>query len=176
MPDMIELIAPSVPALRRYARALLRDRAGADDLVQECLTHAIDRWEQRRGQGDPRSWLFSILHNLAVSQLRQQRRRGRHLSLDDAPQHATLVRAASQEHGVQYTELLRGVAELSEEHRAVLLLVSVEDMSYAEAARILDVPIGTVMSRLSRARQTLARALDSQAPLEARRPVLRRLK
>jgi RNA polymerase sigma-70 factor (ECF subfamily) len=168
---MLESLSPLVPALRRYARALLRERTAADDLVQECLERAIERWHQRRA-GDPRAWLFAILHNLAISQLRQSSRRGLHVALDESAARAP-SRAATQELSLQHAELLRALAELTEEHRAVLLLVSVEDLSYAEAAHVLDVPVGTVMSRLSRARTTLSRLLDAGSRA---RPVLRRLK
>ena len=67
MNDMVHLIEPLIPALRRYARTLVRDRFAADDLVQDCLERAVSRWHQRRRDGDPRTWVFSILHNLAVS-------------------------------------------------------------------------------------------------------------
>ena len=70
MNDMLRLIEPVIPALRRYARALVRNRAAADDLVQDCLERAISHWNQRR-EGDPRPWLFTILHNLAVNQFRR---------------------------------------------------------------------------------------------------------
>ena len=175
MPDLIAQLTPSVPALRRYARSLVHDRAAADDLVQECLERAIARWGQRRGDGDARTWLFAILHNLAMSQLRQRRRRGPHLSLDEL-EPASAMRPATQEHSVQHAELLRVLARLSDDHRAVLLLVAVEDLSYAEAARVLDVPVGTVMSRLSRARDSLSALLADDDPKRAPRPALRRLK
>jgi RNA polymerase sigma factor (sigma-70 family) len=154
MNDMLRLIEPLIPSLRRYARALAKDRAVADDLVQDCLERAVSRWHQRRADGDARTWLFSILHNLAISRFRQTVFRGKHLPLDDADE-AALGRPASQEDQLKYSEVLDKVSQLPEEQRSVLLLVAVEDLSYVEAARVLDIPIGTVMSRLSRARERL---------------------
>lgn len=180
MQDMIRLIEPSIPALRRYARALLRNRAAADDLVQDCLERAISRWHQRRAGGDTRSWLFAILHNLAVNQLRQAQRRGMHLPIDaldgSARDGAALARAPVQEDALRHRDLLDALATLPDEQRSVLLLVSVEDLSYAETARVLDIPIGTVMSRLSRARERLRLATEGEGKAAAGAPKLRRVK
>src|ERR1700743_2233494 len=82
--DMMVLIEPMIPALPRYARALLRDRSLADDLVQDCLERAITRWHQRRPDGDARTWVFTILHNLAINQQRRTTRRGPHVPIEDA--------------------------------------------------------------------------------------------
>lgn len=184
MSDLILLVEPMIPALRRYARALLRDRESADELVQDCLERVIARWAQRREAEDTRSWVFAILHNLAVQRMRQQSRRGLHLAIDDIDEEA-LGMPAQQEHRVRHHELMRALDGLSEDQRAVLLLVAVEDLSYAEAAAALGIPVGTVMSRLARARQRLHRMLDGVEamppadPLQAEpaaRPHLRRLK
>src|ERR1700744_4785515 len=88
MKDMMLLVEPLIPALRRYARSLLRDRAAADDLLQDCLERAITRWHQRRSDGDAKTWLFTILHNLAINRLRQQVRRGRPVDLDEIDESA----------------------------------------------------------------------------------------
>jgi RNA polymerase sigma factor (sigma-70 family) len=175
MKDMMLLVEPLIPALRRYARALLRDRAAADDLLQDCLERAITRWHQRRADGDARTWLFTILHNLAISRLRQTARRGFSIALDDADESAT-ARPPTQEDGLHHRAVLRALETLPEDQRAVLLLVSVEDLSYAETARVLDIPVGTVMSRLSRAREKLSRAMASEDQVPAQRPTLRRVK
>ncbi|TXH32820.1 MAG: sigma-70 family RNA polymerase sigma factor [Rhodospirillaceae bacterium] len=179
MNDMMLLIEPQIPALRRYARALLRDAAAADDLVQDCLERAIGRWHQRRSDGDARTWLFAILHNLAVSRLRQKTRRGPHLPLEDA-EAALPVRPATQEDALRHRDLLRGLGALPEDQRSVLLLVAVEELSYAETAAVLEVPTGTVMSRLSRARHKLMQLMDSPGSAEtentAGRTHLRRIK
>lgn len=159
MNDMERLIEPLIPSLRRYARALVRDRAVADDLVQDCLERAVGRWHQRRADGDARTWMFTILHNLAVSRFRQAAFRGKHVSLDDADDTA-LVGRASQEDQLICSDVLEKVAELPEEQRSVLMLIAVEDLSYGEAARVLDIPVGTVMSRLSRARERLSKLME----------------
>ena len=170
MDDIAILVGPLIPPLRRYARALLRDRAAADDLVQDCLERVISRWHQRRAEGSTRTWVFTILHNLAVNRLRATARRGAHLAIEDVE----IARPASQEDALRHRDLLRALDTLSEEHRGLLLLISVEDLSYSEAAKVLDVPIGTVMSRLARAREKLAAAMEGQpAPAQIH---LRRVK
>lgn len=175
MKDLLPLIEPLIPALRRYARALMRDRAAADDLVQDCLERAITRWHQRRQDGNARSWIFAILHNLAVNRLRQARRRGAHVPIEDTGDHV-LARPPAQEERLRYRDVLQALDTLPEEQRAVLLLVSVEDLSYAAAARILDVPIGTVMSRLSRGRERLRQAMEMGAAAVPGAANLRRVK
>jgi RNA polymerase sigma-70 factor (ECF subfamily) len=162
MKDMLVQVEPLIPALRRYARALVRDRTIADDLVQDCLERAVSRWYQRR-DGSVQAWLFTILHNLAVTQFRRTTARGRHMPIDDAGERE-LVSAAAQEHRLIYQDVLNKLARLPEEQRAVLLLVAVEDFSYAEAAEMLSIPIGTVMSRLSRARERLQQEIDGAEP------------
>ena len=161
MNDMLRLIEPVIPALRRYARALVRNRATADDLVQDCLERAVSHWGQRR-EGDPRPWLFTILHNLALSQFRRSARRGKHIAIDEANED-DFGQDAVQEQKLMYQDVLDKLARLPDDQRAVLLLVAVEDLSYADAARVLDIPIGTVMSRLSRAREKLQQEIEGTA-------------
>ncbi|MBB2960876.1 RNA polymerase sigma factor [Methylobacterium sp. R2-1] len=175
MSDMIRLIEPLIPALRRYARALLHNPTDADDLVQDCLERAISRWHQRRTDGDVRTWLYAILHNLAVSQMRQRARRGSYMPVDDAPE-ATLAVAPSQDDGLLQRDLTAALAALPEEQRSVLLLVSVEGLSYAETAQVLAIPIGTVMSRLARARDRMIHLMDGENVAPVKRPLLRRVK
>jgi len=173
--EMLLLVEPQIPALRRYARALTRDRATADDLVQDCLERAIARWHQWRKEGNPRAWLFSILHNLAMHRLGKMRP-GRQIAIEDADESA-VARPADQPDRIQHRDLLRALDQLNEAQRSILLLVGVEDLSYAEAAKVLDVPIGTVMSRLSRAREKLAQIMEGEAvDTPASQPVLRRIK
>ncbi|QIB36331.1 sigma-70 family RNA polymerase sigma factor [Ancylobacter pratisalsi] len=172
---MVRAIEPLIPALRRYARALLANRADADDLVQDCLERAVSRWHQRRPDSEPRPWLFAILHNLAMTRLRRASSRPRSASIDETGE-LEFARPATQEDALRHAELLRALAQLPEDQRAVLLLVAVEELSYAEAATALDIPIGTVMSRLSRARarlHTLLSAEPARAPVS---PPLRRVK
>jgi RNA polymerase sigma factor (sigma-70 family) len=159
-----------IPALRRYARSLLRDHEEVDDLVHDCLVCALDRLHTRRENGELRPWLFAILHNLFISRVRRNARRPRAVSIDDVDEDR-LVTRAGQDDRVQTRDLMRIVDGLPEEQRSVLLLVSVEDLPYAEVAGILGIPIGTVMSRLSRARERLRQSVDGETY-----PALRRVK
>jgi len=161
MNDMLRLIEPVIPALRRYARALVHNRAAADDLVQDCLERAVSNWEQLR-EADARPWLFTILHNLAVNQFRRSASRGKHITIEEANED-DFGQDAVQEQKLMYQDVLDKLARLPEDQRAVLLLVAVEDLSYAEAANVLDIPVGTVMSRLSRARERLQQEIEGTA-------------
>jgi len=174
MADIAHLIEPVIPALRRYARTFVRGAADADDLVQDTLERAISRWHQRRSDGETRTWLFTILHNLAVNHLRRAARRGRELPLDDAGESDVAV-PSTQEDALRRDDILGAVGQLPDDQRSVLLLVSIEDASYTEAARILDIPIGTVMSRLARARARLLKLLEEQGKPTFDRPYLRRV-
>jgi len=162
--DLIRMLEPLIPALRRYARSLIANRWDADDLVQDCLERAISRWHQRRGDdkrdGNTRAWLFAILHNLAMTRLARAARQPATVAVDEATD-ATMD-ASCPPDPLQRRGILAALARLPDDQRAVLLLVAVEDLSYTEAARVLDVPLGTVMSRLSRARDRL-HALLSEA-------------
>jgi RNA polymerase sigma factor (sigma-70 family) len=158
MNDMLHQVEPLIPALRRYARALVRNRAAADDLVQDCLERAVSRWHQRR-EADARSWLFTILHNLAINQFRRAAARGKHVTIDETNED-NFGQDAVQEQKLIYQDVLNKLAKLPEDQRAVLLLVAVEDLSYADAAKVLNIPLGTVMSRLSRARERLQQEIE----------------
>jgi RNA polymerase sigma factor (sigma-70 family) len=174
MADIAHLIEPVIPALRRYARTFVRGAADADDLVQDTLERAISRWHQRRSDGETRAWLFTILHNLAVNHLRRAARRGREVPLDDAGE-SDVAAPSTQEDTLRRDGILGAVGQLPDEQRSVLLLVSIEDVSYAEAARILDIPIGTVMSRLARARARLLKLLEEQGKPTFDPPYLQRV-
>jgi RNA polymerase sigma factor (sigma-70 family) len=169
MNDMLLQVEPLIPALRRYARALMRNPASADDLVQDCLERAVSRWHQRR-EGNTRAWLFTILHNLAVNQFRQSATRGKHVTIDETNEN-DFGQDAVQEQKLMYRDVLNKLAKLPEDQRTVLLLVAVEDLSYAEAAKVLNIPIGTVMSRLSRARERLQQDLEGASDDAARNVV-----
>jgi RNA polymerase sigma factor (sigma-70 family) len=175
MQDMMHLVEPLIPQLRRYARSMLRNQAEADDLVQDCLLRVIDRWHQRRADGNARTWVFTILHNLAINYLRQKARRGAHMNLDDVAE-ASFTTPAGQEVGLTHRDLQRSLAALPEEQRSVLLLVTVEDLSYAETAKVLDIPVGTVMSRLSRARSGLMKMMEGENIISLPATNIRRLK
>jgi RNA polymerase sigma factor (sigma-70 family) len=168
MADPGPLIEPLIPALRRYAYALRRDHAAADDLVQDTLERALLHWSQRRSDGDLRAWLFTILRNLHVGSHRQAQRRGTAVEIEEADLPDT---AAGPETILETRDMLAALDQLPEEQKSLLLLVGVEDFSYEEAARILDVPVGTVMSRLSRARKKLRSIVEG-----GRVTLLRRVK
>src|SRR6185295_5985334 len=113
-----------------------------------------DKLHTRRDDADVRAWLFAIMHNLFISQLRRAKARPTREPLDETHDAAVSIRA-DQDSSLQFRDLLRGLAELPVEQRTVILLVSVEDLSYAEAANVLGIPVGTVMSRLARGRERL---------------------
>ncbi len=148
-----------IPRLRRYARALLRDRDASDDLVQDCLERALSRLENWRSGENPRRWLFTIMHHLFIDQMRQSRRRSE--TMVASPEAAELVaQPASQLETVASREVFDALQAISPDRRAALLMVSVEGFSYAEAANILGVPAGTLMSRIARGREELRALLD----------------
>ncbi|HYN11050.1 MAG TPA: sigma-70 family RNA polymerase sigma factor [Burkholderiales bacterium] len=143
---LVELI----PRLRRYARALVGDRSAADDLVQDTLERAWAKLHLYRRGTDLRAWLFTVMHNVHVNKVRAARATD---SLeDDMPE---LAQRGTQGDALLVRDLERSIARLPAEQRAVLLLVTLEEMSYDDVARTLGIPIGTVMSRLSRAREKL---------------------
>ncbi|TNE94750.1 MAG: sigma-70 family RNA polymerase sigma factor [Rhodobacteraceae bacterium] len=148
----LDEIETAIPALRRYARALVRDRDGADDLVQDCLERAIARRHLWRGESELRVWLFRILLNRFRDGMRSAQRRAHLVPLDAAPDP---IQVAAQETQLTLREVHAAIGSLPEDQRAALLLVAVEGMTVAEAARILGVPEGTVASRVARARVAL---------------------
>jgi RNA polymerase sigma-70 factor, ECF subfamily len=162
-----ELLA-AIPRLRRYARVLTGDAVRADDLVQDTLARA---WEKRRlwrAGSDLRAWLFTIMHNVHVNQLAQVRRDAANLSIDADPGNTAwqLPVRANQVERVELMEIVRQMGRLSEDQREVLLLAAVEELRYEEIAVVLSIPIGTVMSRLSRARDRLRRLMaEPTSPL-----------
>ena len=168
MDEIASLLEPQIPGLRRYAWALLRDCEAADDLVQDTLERAISRWNQRR-DGDLKAWLFAIQRNLFINGLRRRKARGTRVgeeALNDVP-----APGMSPESHAGLHDVLKGLDALPEEQRSILLLVGVEDLSYEQAAQVLDIPLGTVMSRLSRARARLRDFMET-----GRGAVLRRVK
>ncbi|MDO9166787.1 MAG: RNA polymerase sigma factor [Rhodoferax sp.] len=162
-------IVGQIPALRRYARALTGDPWAADDLVQDTLERACSKWRLWAAGSDLRAWLFTVMHNLFVSQMRRATRQapGGTVDIEDVA-HELAAPDAGLGHAI---DLQRCLLRLPQDQRAVLLLVSVEDMSYREVAKITGVPIGTVMSRLSRARSRLQELLDEPARDATQPPV-----
>ncbi|MEQ8601341.1 MAG: sigma-70 family RNA polymerase sigma factor [Devosia sp.] len=168
MVDFLDELEACVPALRRYARALTRNIDHADDLVQDCLERAISRRGLFRPRGPMRPWLFTILVNLHRNARRSEQRRGTHLDADSRPDLGT---PAPQHSHLALAELSRAIDGLPLEQKETLLLVTLEGMAYAEAASILDIPLGTLMSRLGRARANLRLSTG-----EAQEPHLRSVK
>jgi RNA polymerase sigma-70 factor (ECF subfamily) len=148
--DEAERLVDLIPRLRRYARALVSDRASADDLVQDTLERAWAKLHLYRRGTDLRAWLFTVMHNVHVNKVRATRATD---TLDD--EMPELAQRAVQGDALAVRDLDRSIALLPADQRAVLLLVTLEDMSYEEVARTLGIPMGTVMSRLSRAREKL---------------------
>ncbi|MBM3556048.1 MAG: sigma-70 family RNA polymerase sigma factor [Alphaproteobacteria bacterium] len=161
-------IEEAIPRLRRYARALCRDAAEADDLVQDTLERAWSRMHLFRREGNMRAWLFTILHNLNANRVRAIKTRPALTTLADWEASGAI--RPTQEEGVQLRGVAKALEHLPEEQKTVLLLVGLEDMTYDQVAKILDVPLGTVMSRLSRARERLRRLTSgAEAPAETAR-------
>ena len=154
-----ESIVELIPRLRRYARALTGDRAAADDLVQDTLERAWSKLHLYRRGTDLRAWLFTVMHNVYVNQLRAARP-GAQLD-EEMPE---LSQAAHETAGLELRDLDLAIRRLPPEQREVLLLVVLEDMSYGEAAGSLGIPVGTVMSRLARAREKLRAMLSGLPP------------
>jgi len=152
--SLIELI----PRLRRYARALVGERAAADDLVQDTLERAWSKLHLYRHGTDLRAWLFTVMHNVHVNRVRAAR--PTEPLEDEMPE---LAQRATQGDSLVVRDLERSIAALPQAQREVLLLVALEDLSYDETARALGIPIGTVMSRLARAREKLRLLLHGKS-------------
>ncbi len=165
LPDHQEAIAAmraEIPRLRRFARFMTRDADYADDLVQECLTRAIANITSWEPGTNLRAWLFVILKNV----FRNDRRRASHdmayrngLELEPAP-----FSPAQQDNHLVLAEVQRAFMQLTEEHREVLTLIAIEGFRYEEAAKILNISVGTVKSRLSRARAALRMLVETKSP------------
>ncbi|WP_240504196.1 sigma-70 family RNA polymerase sigma factor [Thioclava sp. JM3] len=167
------LIEAQIPALRRFAFALTRERDAADDLVQDCLARALTRWHLLRSEDQLRAWLFRILRNLYHDAHRRRIRRPEGEALDPD---GLAGRDADAETVVFLGDVFSALARLPIEQQEVLLLVGVEDFSYEAVARILGLPKGTVMSRLARGREALREMTGHDRPDRTRHPHLRRLK
>src|ERR1051325_194093 len=153
MSDFGRLVEAEIPRLRRYARALTRDLVNADDLVQACLARAIAKQHLWEGGTDLRAWLFTILHNQYVNEIRRSARREASASIEDVgPMLRTEANATAR---LELRDLEAAMARLPQEQRQVILLVGLEGLPYEEVAAILHVPVGTIRSRLSRGRDQL---------------------
>jgi RNA polymerase sigma-70 factor (ECF subfamily) len=165
--DEAKRLVDLIPRLRRYARALVGDRTTADDLVQDTLERAWAKLHLYRRGTDLRAWLFTVMHNVHVNRIRATR--AVDPLEDDMPE---LAQPPREPDALLVRDLDRAIGRLPADQRAVLLLVTLEEMSYEEVARTLGIPIGTVMSRLSRAREKL-RAMMSGQPVSAKLKVVK---
>ena len=158
--DLAEQLSDHIAGLRRYAFALTGSRLEAEDLVQETLTRAIAGAGSFRRNGNLRAWLFSIMHNAFISAMRRRQ-------LAEQPRNEGWpepVQPATQLDRLEIRDVLQALARLPEAQRAAISLVALEEFTYRDAARIMGVPLGTLMSRLARGREALRRAVDGSRP------------
>jgi RNA polymerase sigma-70 factor (ECF subfamily) len=160
MTDFHHRLEEEIPRLRRYARALTRNAVRADDLVQETLVRALRKEHLWQPGTDLRAWLFTIMHNLNVNEVRRAIRDDATVDLENCSENLTATTDPTVSR--QLRELDHALAQLPEEQRQVILLVGLEGMSYEDTATILDVPIGTIRSRLSRGRESLRKLMDME--------------
>ena len=156
-PDLIE----HLPRLRRYARALTGDVLRADDLVQDTLERALVKLDLWQPGTDLRAWLFTLMHNLFLNQIRSQRPSDS--ALDEA---LDIPVSGGQMEALGARDIHAALARLPHPQREVMLLVGLEQFGYAEAAQVLGVPVGTVMSRLSRARERMRQMLAGESAVQ----------
>jgi RNA polymerase sigma factor (sigma-70 family) len=162
-----------IPQLRRYARSLTGDAWAADDLVQDTLERACDRWQLWKAGTDLRAWLFTLMHNLFIDGTRRaMRQAGVRVDIDDVAQELATPAGGADD----ILDLQRCLCRLAAEQREVLLLVTLQDLTYEQVARITGTPVGTVMSRLSRARARLRELMDGTAAGPATVVPLKRMK
>lgn len=173
MKDRNQKIVEEMPGLNRYALTLTSDREEARDLVQDCVEKALRSWSSWRGEGALRAWLFSIMHNQFVNGVRK-RARWRMVISDGDIEKAAIP--ATQMDALYLKDLQKALETLSDDQREVLFLVVSEGLSYQQTAEATNVPVGTVMSRLSRAREALRRRMDEDTDEERRNDVQIRLR
>ena len=168
--DFRTQLAGELPHLRRFARALTGDASLADDLVQDCIERALNKSHLYDPARPLRAWLYAVLRNLFISGLRREGRSTVIKSVDELVGEEGSVRPV-QEDRLSVALINEALAQLPHQHREVIVLVALEEMSYRDVAEITGVPIGTVMSRLSRARSSLQAILEDRG-----QTVLRRVK
>ena len=164
MNDFSSLLEKEIPRLRRYARALTHDVFRADDLVQDTLLRAIAQQHRSRYDSNLRAWLFTIIHNQNVNGVRRSVREGVAVEFDDKWPFPTT--ATDPTGRLSLRDLDRALACISEEQRRVILLIGLEGTSYQEAAVILEVPVGTIRSRVFRGRELLRKLMDRRPESE----------
>lgn len=162
--DLYVLLTDEIPRLRRYARLLVRDLAYADDLVQECLVRAVSKLHTYTPGTNLRAWLFVILRNVLINEYNRGQRGPSFCEIPDS--HSSLAVSGGQEQHLMLQEVRQALDELPDDQKEIILLVPVEGLAYEEVAEVLDLPIGTVRSRLSRARAALREALGRRTMKE----------
>ncbi len=166
--DLRSRVAMEVPYLRRFARALTGNPTLSDDLVQDCIERALTRLHLYDETRNIRTWLYTILRNLYINGLRQDIRRGPHMNIDDVSEQNFAQQPVQAEQAVIVHDISKALAQLPDDQREVLVLIAIEELSYEEAANIIGTPIGTVMSRLSRARSRLKIIMSETSDIPAR--------
>jgi RNA polymerase sigma-70 factor (ECF subfamily) len=170
--DIRDELMDHVPRLRRYAKALIHNQELADDLVQDTLERALNRTNLFEAGSDLRAWLFTIMHNVFANQVRKASARAMHVSVDDESVAETeFAVPAGETRSLEMRDLDYALQRLPVEQREVVLLVGLEEMSYADVALALGIPIGTVMSRLARGRERLRALMAGTRPVEKLRVV-----
>ncbi len=159
-------IETEIPRLRRYARYLVRDIECADDLVQDCLVRAIEHIDQWKPGTNLRAWMFVILKNVFLNELQRSKRE----TPNEWRHDEEFIVPAAQEARLTLLEIQDAFFKLSDEHREILLLIAIEGLKYEEASLVLEIPVGTIRSRLSRARRALSNLIETgKAHLDAAR-------
>lgn len=156
----VEQLQAQIPRLRRYARALTGSREAADDLVQDALERAWTKRALWRQDSNLRAWLFAVMHNVFVNGVKRAKSMASLDAMNEEGAAEPVASSASAETDASLRELRSALARLPPEQRQVVLLVGLEQLTYAETAEVLEIPIGTVMSRLSRGRDRLRQLLD----------------
>lgn len=165
--QLLDEIEQLIPDLRRYARFLVRDPYGADDLVQDCLERSIARLDQFRPGTNMRAWLLTILRNSFFSSKRREKRRCE-VALDDLPAEKAWSPARQEDHRL-LQEVSAAFLRLPDEQKLAMICVIFEGLRYDEAARVIGISVGTVKSRVSRGREALRQAMSAQAPDTSRK-------
>lgn len=166
--DFRRRVAAELPMLRRFARALTGDPALADDLVQDCLERALAKSHLYDPARPLRAWLYAVLRNVHISGLRRSSRSRIVKTVDELTEDEGTVEP-DQEQGLAVRTVTEALDRLSDQHREVIVLIGLEEMSYRDASDILGLPVGTVMSRLSRAREQMRLLLDERRAVTLRR-------
>ncbi|WP_085906997.1 RNA polymerase sigma factor [Kiloniella majae] len=167
MDEFLDQLTKSIPVLRRYAYALVKDSSKADDLVQDCLERSLTKRHQWKGKGNLKPWLYRILSNIHLNHYRQSKTNPIHSPAELTEKTPMGMETDTTSHQLDHLylrDLDKAITKLPDEQKQVLLLVALEGLSYSEVASITQVPLGTVMSRLSRARETLRKSTTTLPP------------